>query len=269
METLKTLLESHIAGFTLAKLLSALVLTAVCLIIVKLLMRTLNRFFERIQVPAMLMGMVRAITKVLLLFLVVLIVMGYLDIPVTSLVAAMSVVGLAVSLSVQNFLSNVTGGLQLLASRPFDVGDYVEAGGTAGTIREIGLFYTKLVTPDNKLIQLPNSTVVSSSITNYSCEPTRRVDLTFTASYDAPVEQVENALKAAIDSVPQIHVEPAPFARVSRYGNSSVEYTVKVWCANADYWDVYYDIIREVKTAFDSAGVEMTYDHVNVHIVEQ
>ena len=109
METLKTLLESHIAGFTLAKLLSARVLTAVCLIIVKLLMRTLNRFFERIQVPAMLMGMVRAITKVLLLFLVVLIVMGYLDIPVTSLVAAMSVVGLAVSLSVQNFLSNVTG----------------------------------------------------------------------------------------------------------------------------------------------------------------
>lgn len=269
MEPLKSLLEYHIAGFTLAKLLSALLLTLICLIIVKLLMRNINRLFDRLKVPPMLMGMARAVTKVLLLFLVVLIVMGYLDIPVTSLIAAMSVVGLAVSLSVQNFLSNVTGGLQLLASRPFNVGDYVESGGCAGTIREIGLFYTKITTPDNKLIQLPNSSVVASNIVNFSSEPTRRVDHTFTASYDAPVEQVEAALMTAISAVPGILSEPAPFARVSCYGNSAVEYTVRVWCATADYWDVYYDVIREVKTAFDSAGVEMTYDHINVHLVEK
>lgn len=269
MESIKTILEYHIAGFTLAKLLTALLVTLICLAGVKLLLRMLDRLFVRIKVPTMLLGMVRSIARVLLLFLVVLIVMGYLDIPVTSLIAALSVVGLAISLSVQNFLSNVTGGFQLLSSRPFDVGDYVEAGGCAGTIREIGLFYTKILTPDNKLVQLPNSTVVASNIINYSSEPTRRVDLTFTASYDAPVEQVEETLKHALASVPGTHSEPAPFARVSSYGNSAIEYTVRVWCNTADYWDVYFDVIRAVKFAFDQAGIEMTYDHVNVHIVQQ
>ena len=269
MESVKKLLELHIAGFTLAKLLTALLLTLVCLTTVKLLLKMLDRLFVRLKVPAMLLGMVRAITKVLLLFLVVLIVMGYLDIPVTSLVAALSVVGLAVSLSVQNFLSNVMGGFQLLSSQPFDVGDYVEAGGCAGTVKEIGLFYTKVLTPDNKLIQLPNSSVVASNITNYSSEPTRRVDLTFSAAYSAPIDRVEEALQKAVASVSGVLADPAPFARVSRYGNSSVEYTVRVWCATADYWTVYFDIIRAAKLAFDEAGIEMTYDHVNVHIVEQ
>jgi len=269
MESIKALLEFHIAGFTLAKLLTALLLTLICLVVVKLLLRMLDRLFVRIRVPSMLLGMVRAIAKVILLFLVVLIVMGYLDIPVTSLVAALSVVGLAISLSVQNFLSNVTGGFQLLSSRPFDVGDYVEAGGCAGTIREIGLFYTKILTPDNKLVQLPNSTVVASNIINYSSEPTRRVDLTVSAAYSAPIDRVEETLLSALASLPNTLTDPAPFARVSRYGNSAIEYTVRVWCKTADYWDVYFDAVRAVKTAFDRAGIEMTYDHVNVHLVEK
>lgn len=263
---LKEILEMGIGNFTLAKLVTAVALVMICLAVVKVLLRMLDRLFVRLKAPAILQGMLRAVAKVVLLFLTVIIVMGYLGIPVTSLVAALSVVGLAFSLSVQNFLTNVMGGFQILASRPFEVGDFVEAGGCSGVVKEVGLFYTKIMTGDNKLIQLPNSSVVGANIVNYSAEEKRRVDLKFTASYDAPVEKVEKALREVIGSHPKTFADPAPFARVSNYGASSIEYTVRVWCATEDYWAVYYDIIAQVKTAFDRNGIEMTYDHLNVHV---
>lgn len=266
MEIVQNILETGIGGFTLAKLLTAIVLVAVCLVVVKVLLRMLDRVFLRLKVPATLLAMLRAITKILLLFLVVLIVMGYLGIPVTSLVAALSVVGLAVSLSVQNFLSNVAGGFQLLASHPFEVDDFVEAGGCSGVVQEIGLFYTKILTGDNKLIQLPNSSVVAANITNYTSQETRRVDLTFTASYDASVEKVEKVLYDVVQSHSKTLTTPKPSVRVKNYGASSIEYLVRVWCETADYWDVYYDVIEQVKPAFDRNGIEMTYDHLNVHL---
>lgn len=266
---LKELLEIGIGGFTLAKLLTALLLLVVCLVVVKMLLRLMDRVFVKLKIAPTLLGMVRAITKVLLLFLVIVIIMGYLGIPVTSLVAALSVVGVAVSLSIQNFLSNVMGGFQLLASDPFEVGDFVEAGGCSGTVKEIGLFYTKIMTGDNKLIQLPNNSVVSSNITNYSSQPNRRVDWMFTASYDAPVEKVEQVLREVVESHPKSLTEPAAFVRVSNYGASSIEYTVRVWCATEDYWDIYFDVLKAVKEAFDRNGIEMTYDHLNVHVVKE
>jgi small conductance mechanosensitive channel len=269
MNQIKAVLETGIGGFTLATILGAVILAVVCLIVVKVLLNLLDRAIGKMKVDPTLLGILRATVKVLLLFLVVLIVMGYLNIPVTSLVAVLSVVGLAVSLSVQNFLSNVAGGLQLLASHPFKVGDYVEAGGCSGTVREIGLFYTKILTVDNKLIQMPNSSVVSANITNYSSESLRRVDLNITASYDAPVEQVKRSLRTAVEHTAKTLVDPAPMARVSGYKDSSIEYVVRVWCRNEDYWDVYFDLLEEIKATFDRDGVEMTYDHLNVHMMPQ
>lgn len=266
---LKELLEIGIGGFTLARLLTALLLTVACLAVVKVLLKLLDKVFEKLKIAPTLLGMVRAITKVLLIFLVIIIIMGYLGIPVTSLVAALSVVGVAVSLSIQNFLSNVMGGFQLLASNPFEVGDFVEAGGCSGVVKEIGLFYTKIMTGDNKLIQLPNNSVVSSNITNYSSQENRRVDWVFMASYDAPVEKVEQVLREVVESHPKSLTEPAAFVRVSNYGASSIEYTVRVWCATEDYWDVYFDVLKSVKLAFDRNGIEMTYDHLNVHVVKE
>lgn len=268
MDTLKNILEASIGGFTVAKLLGVVLLVMVCLAVVKLLLRVLDRLFVRLHVPKTILGMLRAIVKVVLLFLVVVIAMGYLGIPVTSLVAVLSVVGVAVSLGVQNFLTNVVGGFQLLASQPFEVGDYVDAGGCSGTVQEVGLFYTKVITPDNKLIQLPNGSVVAANITNYSSQPTRRVEVVVSASYDAPVEQVEQVLLAVASGHEKVLPDPAPFARVSKYAASSIEYTVRVWCANGDYWDVYFDLLKAVKTAFDQNGIQMTYDHVNVHVIQ-
>lgn len=266
--TLKTVLEASIGSFTVGRLLGAVLLALMCLAAVKLLLRFSDRLLARLHTPKTVLGMLRASIKVVLLFLAVLIVMGFLGIPVTSLVAVLSVVGVAVSLGVQNFLTNVVGGLQILASHPFEVGDYVEAGGCAGTVREVGLFYTKIVTADNKLIQIPNGSVVAANITNYSAQPTRRVELVVSAAYEAPVEQVEQVLLAVASGHEKVLPDPAPFARVSKYGTSSVEYTVRVWCANGDYWSVYFDLMKAVKVAFDQNGIQMTYDHVNVHMVK-
>lgn len=269
MEELEKILNLELGQFTLAKLLMVALLILAGLVVVKILLKMLDRVLDRMKIDPTLLGILRAMAKVLLLFLVVLIVMDYLEIPVTSLVAVLSVAGLAVSLSIQNFLSNVAGGFQLLASHPFKVGDYVEAGGCAGTVQEIGLFYTKIVTVDNKLVQMPNSTVVSANITNYSHEPLRRVDLKVTASYDAPVEQVKKSLLQAVAGTAKMLTDPAPLARVSDYKESSIEYAVRVWCNNADYWDVYFDLLEGIKAAFDRDGIEMTYNHLNVHMMEK
>lgn len=269
IETLEKVLDFDVGGFSLGSLLSAALLALVCLLAVKLLLKAVDRMLAHSHVDATLLGMLRSTIKVLLLFLSLLMVMGCLGIPVTSLVAVLSVAGLAISLSIQNFLNNVAGGFQLLLSHPFKAGDYVSAGGCEGTVQEIGLFYTKILTADNKLVQLPNSTVVSANITNYTHEPRRRVELKVTASYDAALDQVKESLLASAAQVSGVLEEPAPMARVNAYQDSAIEYILRVWCETEQYWDVYFDLLEEVKRGFDSNGIEMTYPHMNVHLCEK
>jgi small conductance mechanosensitive channel len=119
------------------------------------------------------------------------------------------------------------------------------------------------------MVQMPNSAVVAANIINYNAEETRRVEVKVTASYDAPVEKVEAVLQEMVLRHEKVLRDPAPFARVSNYGASSIEYTIRVWCASDDYWDVYFDVTRDIKTAFDQNGIEMTYDHLNVHVVKE
>lgn len=269
VEVFSAVMGFSVAGLTVQTILSALVLLAICLIVVKILLRITDKILQRTGIDHSLHTFLRTAVKAVLLFLTVLIVAPSLNIPVTSLVAVLSVVGLAVSLAVQNSLSNVAGGIQLLTSKPFKVGDYVEVGGTSGTVADVGIYYTRIKTTDNKLIQIPNSQIAGEKIVNYTAEPERRVDLTFTASYDAPVETVRQAITQVIGSHPLTLATPEPFVRVSNYGDSSIEYTVRVWCATGDYWTVYYDVLEQVKVAFDQTGVEMTYPHLNVHMVER
>lgn len=267
--TISTILNFSIAGFTINRLLSALILLVICLLVVKVLLKALDRMLGRLSLDSNLCSVIRTTIKIILLFLVVLIIMSSLGISITSLVAVLSVVGLAVSLAVQNSLSNVAGGIQLLTSKPFKQGDYVEAGGVAGTVNTVGLFYTKIMTVDNKLVQIPNTEIASEKITNYTAEENRRVDLTFTTSYDAPVSTVKQTIQTVIGAHPKAQFTPEPFVRVSNYGDNAIEYTVRVWCATEDYWDLYFDLMEQVKAAFDQAGVEMTYPHLNVHMVGQ
>lgn len=266
---LSAILNFNVAGITVNMILHAIILLVVCLVIVKILMKIVTRFLEKSKLERSLHTFIRTAIKVILLFLTVLIVAQALGINVTSLIALLSVFGLAVSLAVQNSMSNVAGGIQVLGSKPFVVGDYVEAGGVAGTVADVGIFYTKICTVDNKMIQVPNSQIANEKIINYTAEKERRVDLTFTTSYDAPMESVKKTIEEVMGSHSLVQVTPEPFVRVSNYGDSSIEYTVRAWCATEDYWTVYFDLMEQVKVAFDKAGIEMTYPHMNVHVVEK
>lgn len=207
--------------------------------------------------------------KVVLWLVAICALLGYLGVPMTSLVALLSVLGLAVSLAIQGTLSNLAGGIMLLTAHPFSAGDFVDAGGVMGTVREVGLVYTKLDTVDNKVVYIPNGEISSKTITNYSGNDKRRVDLKFTASYDNPPEQVKECIAKVVGEHPLTLPTPEPLIRVAGYGSSSIEYEVRAWCATDDYWTVYFDLLEQVKAAFDKAGVEMTYDHLNVHVVER
>ena len=207
--------------------------------------------------------------KVTLWVVAVCVLLGYLGVPMTSLVALLSVLGLAVSLAIQGTLSNLAGGIMLLSAHPFSAGDFVEAGGVSGTIQEVGLIYTKLDTADNKVVYIPNGEISSKTIVNFSGNDKRRVELKFTAAYDAPAERVKECIARVVGEHPLTLPTPEPLIRVSGYGSSSVEYILRTWCATEDYWTVYVDLLEQVKAAFDGAGIEMTYDHLNIHMVDK
>lgn len=266
-ENAKDLVE-NLMDITASKVFSAVVVAVVSLVVIKLLLKGLERGLRRSKMDDALKKLLRGLLKGGLLFVAAIVVLGCLDIEVTSLVAVLSVIGLAFSLALQNFLSNVAGGMQLLASHPFKPGDFVEAGGCSGTVTDVGLFYTRLATYDNRLVQIPNSSIVSANIINYSAQPSRRVDLAVSASYDAPVDKVLALLAGLGEGHALVLPDPAPAAHVTRYGDSAIEYALRVWCANGDYWTVYNDLMDSFQSAFARAGVEMTYPHVNVHMME-
>jgi small conductance mechanosensitive channel len=159
----------------------------------------------------------------------------------------------------------VFGGLTLLYTKPFHSGDYVQIGGQGGTVKEIGLPYTKLTTGDNKEISIPNKNVVSAEIINYTVTGMRRVDFAVTASYDAPIPTVLKALKEAGD-IPARLAEKDIFVGVSNYGDHAIAYDLRVWVKPDDYWDAKYAINVRIKEAFDASGVGMTYPHLNIHL---
>ena len=255
--------------FNLGKLLTIVLLFAGCLAAMKLILFLTDRTFRRLEVEKGLSTFLHAALRVLLWLVTLCIVLDYMGVPMTSLVAVLSVIGLALSLAIQGTLSNLAGGIQVLVSKPFKAGDYVDAGGISGTVKEVGLAYTKLATPDNKVISVPNGQISSAKITNYTTAELRRVDLTFNTSYDDPPQKVIAAIRGVAAAHPLARTEPPLFVRTSAYKDSSVEYTLRVWCATGDYWELYYDLLEQVKTAFDQEGIEMTYNHLNVHLIDR
>lgn len=258
-----------IKELTLGALLRVLILFLVGWLVIRLLMRMVDRLLDRSKSMAAIRVYIRTAVHVFLWFLLALMLAGTMGVEVTSVIAMLSVAGLAVSMALQNTLSNLAGGLVLLVTKPFSVGDYVEADGVSGTIAAVKLAYTTFITPDNKEIFVPNSQLSATKIINYNALGKRRMDLTFTASYDAPTAQVRAAIEEAMAAFPQILQDPAPAVYVSEYQSSSIEYLARLWIGSDDYWDVYYALIEGVREAFDRHGVEMTYNHLNVHLVEK
>lgn len=253
---------------TLGSVFRVVLMVLIGYVVIRMLMRVVNRLLERSKSMADIRVYISTGVKVFLWFLLALMVAGSLDIDVTSVIAMLSVAGLAVSLALQNTLSNLAGGLQILVTKPFAVGDYIDAEGTAGTVTEIGLAYTKLATPDAKRISVPNSQMSSAKITNYTNEDGRRVDMVFSASYDAPTLTVKTAIQEVLDAIPAIRQDPKPVIWINAYGASSIDYVVRAWTTTQDYWDVYYALMEGVRESFARHGVEMTYNHLNVHLID-
>jgi len=190
----------------------------------------------------------------------VIVVLGQFGVETTSLIALVGAVGLAIGLALQGTLSNLAAGVMLLVFRPFKVGDFVTAGGHSGTVNEVSLFTTRLISPYNILTIVPNGDVWSSAMTNFSAFDTRRLDLTFGISYGSDRNAAEQALRDVIDGEERIRNEPAePFVAVTNLGDSSVDFTIRVWCASSDYWALRFHMLQMVKETFDARGIEIPF----------
>jgi len=201
----------------------------------------------------------------LLLVVVVLAALSKLGVETTSFVAILGAVGLAVGLAFQSTLSNISAGVMIVIFRPFNIGDFIEAGGVAGVVEELNLFNTVFKTADNKVIIVANSNIIGGNITNYSLKETRRVDFVFGIGYDDDLKLAKETLQNIMNKDTRILQDPAPFVAVGELADSSVNFTVRVWVKSADYWAVHFDTIEEVKLTFDAKGISIPYPQMDVH----
>lgn len=207
-----------------------------------------------------------SILKVLLYVIVVIIALSQLNVDMTSLITILGVGGLAISLAVQDSLSNVAGGFIILFTHPFKVGDFIEIDSLSGTVKQINLLQTKLTTSDNKAIFIPNGQVSSSRITNYSAEDKRLLAIPVSVSYKEDIDRVKQVLYGLIDGDERILQDPAPNIYVTAYAASSIDLSVRVWVNNADYWGVNFQFLEQLKKAFDANHISIPYNQLDVHI---
>ena len=252
----------------ISAVLSALITLLICAIAIRIITKLVGKLLNRSdKLDGTTRGFIQTAVRTVLWVLAITIVASSLGIPAASLIAVISIAGLALSLSVQNILANLFSGITLLFTKPFREGDLVDIGANQGKVQSVGLFYTVLNTMDNRCVTIPNSDVTSAAVVNYTREPLRRVDLTYSASYDCSTESVRTAILEAAMEDDKVLRDPAPFIVIGAYKDSAVEYIVRIWCKNADYWDVYFGMNERVREAFARHNVVMTYSHINVHMI--
>ena len=249
----------------LHRLLPILLLLLVGIVVIRIVIAIVNRMLRKSKLEKAAHGLIRSVIRVVLYLLLGLTCASALGIDITGIVALASVVTLALSLALQDSLTNLIGGFTLLYTRPFASGHYVEIAGQSGTVEEIGMAYTKLITPDNKIISIPNASVVAAEIVNYTVTGTRRLDINITTGYDAPIEKVLAALREAAD-VPEKLEEKGIFAEVMNYGDKGIEFSVRIWTTGDDYWSTMFNINRRINAIFQRENLHMTYPHLHVHM---
>lgn len=269
MKIFESLSAIQIGSISLSSILNAIVIFVICAIVIKILKKAIIGMLGKSRIDESLKSFLASAASAALWVIAIIIIADSMGIPVTSLVAVLSVAGLALSLAIQGLLTNLFSGITILITKPFEVGDFVDVGGNLGTVRSIGLFYTVINTVDNKVIHVPNGDITSAKVINYSSEELRRVDLSITAAYSCATEDVRAALLEAAAMTEKALAEPAPFVAIEKYNASNIQYTYRVWCKSADYWDAYFGLNENVRKCFAQRGVEMTYDHINVHVVEK
>lgn len=270
MENLSKIMQTTLGGYSLGHILSAILTLLICLVAVRLLLKLAKRLLDRSKrMNDRLRQIILTAVKVVLYILTGIITAGALGLNTSSLTALVSVLTLGITLAAEDILGNVAGGLVILSSHPFNIGDEIEVSGTTGIVREITLNHTKIETFDGQFVMQPNKELSSSRVINYTAMGRRRVVRKITASYDAPTEQVKAACLEAVAATPNVLPSPAPVVYLTDYGSSAIEYSVRCWTETKDYWGAYFALNENLRDAFAAHNVEMTYDHLNVHISEK
>lgn len=229
--------------------------------------RGVRRMMEKGGIDPMIIGFVGSITYIALLAFVVIAALGQLGIQTTSFIAILGAAGLAVGLALQGSLANFAAGFLMIIFRPFKVGDFVEAAGVAGVVKDMQIFTTTMKTGDNKTIIIPNAKISGDNIINYSAEENRRVDMTVGVAYDADLSKVKDVLNDIISKEERILSDPAPQVAVAELADSSVNFIVRVWTKTEDYWGVKFDATETIKNRFDEAGIGIPFPQRDIHIV--
>lgn len=235
-------------------------------IAVKIAMKIIDKAMGRTRIEETAQGFLKSLINITLSVFVTVIALSALGIPMTSIVTVIGTAGVAIGLALQNSLSNVAGGFIILFTKPFSKGDYIISNGIEGVVDEIRILSTSLKTIDNKVIFIPNGMVAGGTITNFSREEKRRVDLIFGISYESDFKAAINTIKKVLSAHKLVLQEEDNFVRVSELAESSVKITVRAWTKTNDYWTVYFDLIEQVKTAFDKNGIEIPYSKIDVNI---
>jgi small conductance mechanosensitive channel len=251
------------------RLIAAIVILIVGRLLAQLIRSAVRRVLKKSKVDDLLISFVASLSYMGMIAFVVIAALNKIGIQTTSFIAILGAAGLAIGLALQGSLSNFAAGVLMIIFRPFKNGDYIEGGGVSGTVQQIQIFTTELLTPDNKLIIVPNAKVMSDNIINYSANKTRRIDLVVGVSYSDDLHKVKQVLKDIIDNETRLLKDPAPRIAVSELGDSSVNLVVRPWAATKDYWDLYYHLTETIKLRFDEEGISIPFPQCDVHMKEK
>lgn len=248
------------------KLALAIVVLIVGLLVVKALVNGLRHVLEKKNTDESLRGFLLSMAGISLKIMLYIAVIGMLGVQTTSFIAVLGAAGLAVGMALSGTLQNFAGGVMILIFKPFKVGDFIDAQGHSGTVNEIQIFNTILKTPDNKTIIIPNGGLANGSMTNYSTEPTRRVDWTIGIGYGDDADKAQEVIRKMMEADSRILKDPAPFVEVSELADSSVNFAARAWVNAADYWGVYFDMNKNVYKTFDKEGLNIPFPQMDVHV---
>ncbi len=256
------------ATFYGIKIIAALIIFIVGRWIAKLLRNILERIMRKGKVDETLISFVGHLTYILLITIIVIAALNQLGIQTTSFIAIIGAAGLAVGLALQGSLANFAAGVLMIIFRPFKVGDYIEAGGTAGTVNEITVFTTILTTPDNRVIIVPNAKITGDNIINYSAKDKRRMDLVCGVSYGDNLQKVKDVLNDVLMKESRVLKDPEPTIGVLELADSSVNFAVRPWVRTSDYWLVFFDLKEAIKKRFDEEGISIPFPQRDVHLYD-
>lgn len=267
MEDVLKYVEEYAALYGI-KILGAIAILVIGLWVAKLLSKALGKILNKKEVDETLVKFVTSLVKIALTVFVVIAAIGQVGVETASFVAVIGAAGLAIGFALQGSLSNFAAGVMLIIFRPIKVGDYIEGGGSSGSVEQIGIFVTILRTPDNKVIYIPNSKLSSDNIVNYSVKDTRRVDMVFGIGYSDDIDKARSIIDSVLSSDQRILKDPAPMIVVSELGDSSVNFAVRPWVNASDYWGVFFDITETIKKKFDENNISIPFPQRDVHLFQ-